>query len=127
MSEAIQQFLNDMLAEIDKATSAKVTKAMRLFMQVDDVYKGIVISGTQFDRDPRKSGYVRLTAPALREWFDTLDTLDELDNLIDDMEDEARAANGRHQSTDDYSPAEGQTETAAAFSGAAEPTDGSGA
>lgn len=30
MNEAVQQFLNDMLAEIDKAASAKVTKAMRL-------------------------------------------------------------------------------------------------
>lgn len=74
----LQGFLKN-LEELQKQeTSEKVSKAMRLFMQVDDTYKRIVFFTAGF------SGPV--TAKMLRDHFDFLDLTDAIDSLIYDLE-----------------------------------------
>lgn len=74
LNEILNEFLDSTQAEVDE----KVTKAMRLFVQCDGVYKGIVLYNTGFKG--------ALTAESLREHFDTLDLLDQLDHAIEEME-----------------------------------------
>lgn len=85
MSEAVNDFLNALSAELDKTTSAKVTKAMRLFNRVDDTYKTIVLQGARLST--RSTGEL---ARSIRMHFETMDLLDTLDSAIDDMEDELK-------------------------------------
>jgi hypothetical protein len=75
---AMQIFLDQVLAEAEKASSEKVTKAMRLFVRLDGFGKRCTLHASGF------SG--RLNAVTLREHFDTLDLMDGLDILISDME-----------------------------------------
>lgn len=79
MSEAVDQFLADLNAQLEAETNEKITKAMRLFVRCDDTYKGIVLHVLGIDGPP-------LTAQRLRDNMDTLDLLDGLDSLIEDME-----------------------------------------
>lgn len=74
----VQMFLDSVLLEAESAASEKITKAMHLFMQCDDIYKGIIL------RELRPK--LPLTGKSLREKFDTLDLLDSLDDLIYDMQ-----------------------------------------
>lgn len=85
MSDAVNEFLQTMLAEIDKATSVKVTKAMRLFNRVDDTYKSIVLQGARLN-----TGSTDKLARSIREHFEMMDLLDMLDSAIEDMEDELK-------------------------------------
>ena len=79
MSEA-DEFLKALNEQIEAETNEKITKAMRLFMQVDDVMKAVVLHATGFDN--------LLTAENLRQHFDTLDLMDGLDDCIESMEDD---------------------------------------
>lgn len=90
-SEAVQQFLKDLLAEADKATSAKVTKAMRLFSQVDDTMKMVVLHGMG-GRVPIDRATGGISARGMRVLFENMDLIDGLDSVIEDMEYEVEAA-----------------------------------
>lgn len=88
MSDVVQQFLDALLAEADKATSAKVTKAMRLFSRVDDTYKMIVLQHGLGGRVPIDRATGGISARGMRVLFENADLIDGLDSLIEDMEDE---------------------------------------
>ena len=78
---ALQTFLDSILAE----ASEKVTKAMHLFIRLDDFGKRCTLHACGF------SG--KINAVNLRDHFDTLDLMDGLDELISDMEDDIRSRN----------------------------------
>lgn len=82
MSDTVNDFLADINAQIGKETNEKITKAMRLFVRCDNVYKRIVLHNL---------GINEPTALNLREAMDTLDLMDSLDDLIFDMEDDIQA------------------------------------
>jgi len=73
------------LAEADKVTSAKVSRAMRLFGQCDDNMKMVVLHGLggRIPIDRTTGGF---SAAGLRKLFEGADLIDSLDSLIDDMQ-----------------------------------------
>lgn len=74
----LQSFLEQFDALLKKESSEKVSRAMTLFMQVDDTYKRIVFFSAGF------SGPV--SAKMLRDHFEFLDLTDAIDGLIYDLE-----------------------------------------
>ena len=74
----IQQALTNLDASLQKEQNDKVSKAIELFMRVDNTYKRIVFFSAGF------SGEV--SAEKLREHFEFLDLVDGLDELINDLE-----------------------------------------
>lgn len=78
--DAVEEFLSNLNVAIMEEVNPKLNKAMRLFSQVDDTMKGVVLHASAFTGE--------LTAKNLRDHFDSMELFDSLDDMIEAMEEE---------------------------------------